>query len=259
MPAAHDTGAPEIQRTPPYQQIADHFRSQIQAGDLPPGEQLPTIDQIMEQYSVARATAQKAIGQLVVEGVVTTVPGQGTFVSGGGRTARTPTLRLAGPVGRQVGLDEVVLVDEADSRPAPDYVAKVLDLPPAALIVRRQEIISRRSRPVMLTVTWIPAVSKLLAAEALQRQPVPGGVAHLAESVTGRPILFAEEHLEAREADRREADALGIRPGSPVLAVASIWGDADGPMVYVESCLPPDTVVRYPLRVDRAAGVGHAG
>jgi DNA-binding GntR family transcriptional regulator len=61
--------------------IAAHFREQIESGELAPGDRLPTIRDIAEQWSVARETANKAIDSLRLAGLVVTGGRGGTSVA----------------------------------------------------------------------------------------------------------------------------------------------------------------------------------
>lgn len=65
---------------PPYRQIADRLRRQIEDGVYAPGRRLPSIDDLMQTYGVADRTARKALRLLVDEGVAEMSPGRGTFV-----------------------------------------------------------------------------------------------------------------------------------------------------------------------------------
>jgi GntR family transcriptional regulator len=66
---------------PLYRQIADELRRKIDSGELGPGKQLPTEDELMEQHQASRNTVRGAIKQLTVRGLVNTLHGRGTFVT----------------------------------------------------------------------------------------------------------------------------------------------------------------------------------
>jgi DNA-binding GntR family transcriptional regulator len=66
---------------PPYQQLAALLRAQIESGELAPGQQLPSVVKLAEEYDLAVPTVRKAITLLKSEGLVTGVAGYGTFVA----------------------------------------------------------------------------------------------------------------------------------------------------------------------------------
>ncbi|WP_286248232.1 GntR family transcriptional regulator [Streptomyces graminofaciens] len=65
---------------PPYRQIADHLRRQIEDGTIPPGRRIPTMVEMEQAYGVARDTLRKATQVLKDEGLVETVRGMGIYV-----------------------------------------------------------------------------------------------------------------------------------------------------------------------------------
>lgn len=66
---------------PIYQQVAAILRGQIESGELLPDRPVPSITQLVQTYGVARGTAIKAVGLLVDEGLVHSVPGRGMYVT----------------------------------------------------------------------------------------------------------------------------------------------------------------------------------
>jgi GntR family transcriptional regulator len=66
--------------TPLYVQVADAIEARINGGDLQPNRPVPSENQLVQEYGIARGTARKAIDLLRERGLVTTVVGRGTFV-----------------------------------------------------------------------------------------------------------------------------------------------------------------------------------
>lgn len=76
---------------PDFKQVAAALRAAILAHDYEPGEQLPSIQDLMRHFGLARATVQKAIDLLKGDGLVYGRQGKGLFVRQ--RTERTVGLR----------------------------------------------------------------------------------------------------------------------------------------------------------------------
>jgi molybdate-binding protein/DNA-binding transcriptional regulator YhcF (GntR family) len=70
-----------MDKTPLYQQIAESIRQQIMYGSLGPGDELPTIREMAEQWGCAPGTAQRAYNDLTRQGLVVSRPGAGTHVA----------------------------------------------------------------------------------------------------------------------------------------------------------------------------------
>ena len=67
---------------PIYIQIMDQIRRSVAGGTLAPGEQLPSVRDLALQLAINPNTISKAYQELEHEGVVYTLRGRGTFVSG---------------------------------------------------------------------------------------------------------------------------------------------------------------------------------
>lgn len=70
---------------PIYHQIADQIRGAVLDGSLLEGEQVMSTTQYATTYRINPATAAKAFGQLVDEGVLYKQRGVGMFVAAGAR------------------------------------------------------------------------------------------------------------------------------------------------------------------------------
>jgi GntR family transcriptional regulator len=66
---------------PLYRQIADQLRRMIESGALKAGTQVPTEDQLMQQYHASRNTVRGALKELTTRGLTYTLHGKGSFVS----------------------------------------------------------------------------------------------------------------------------------------------------------------------------------
>src|SRR4051794_24088360 len=69
------------QADPPYMKIAAEIRRRITAGELRPGDRVPSTRQIAQEWSVAIATATRALASLSQQGVVRAEPRVGTVVA----------------------------------------------------------------------------------------------------------------------------------------------------------------------------------
>jgi GntR family transcriptional regulator len=67
-------------RMPDYQRIAGDIRGKIATGELRPGDRLPSISQLQQQYGVSAQPVKSALLVLQTEGLVEGHQGRGVFV-----------------------------------------------------------------------------------------------------------------------------------------------------------------------------------
>ena len=93
----------------PYLRIAADIRHRITAGELRPGQRVPSTRALVREWGVAMATAAKALAVLAEQGWVRAVPGSGTVVS---ERAARPAL------GRERLVRAAIALADADGRAA---------------------------------------------------------------------------------------------------------------------------------------------
>jgi GntR family transcriptional regulator len=69
-------------RVPLYLQVASVMRQRINSGYWAEGERISTLEELEEEFSLARVTIRQAIELLRAEGLLQAQQGRGTFVSG---------------------------------------------------------------------------------------------------------------------------------------------------------------------------------
>lgn len=240
--------SPRLQRPqPPYQQIADHYRELITQGALREGDRLPTVAKIAEQWEVSPGTAHRGIQQLRGEKLVETNQ-QGTTVRSLRRATPSPIDRV-----RQVSneISDRIEVREAGLVTARAYVGDVLGINADGgnvQVVRRESITYRDGTPSTLAVSWLPPALIQDAPELTDLDPIPSLVA-LIHKKGGRTATLGRDWVTARQADEREASALSIEVGAPVLAGTSVWSDEEGVIEYREYVAPADHVISHEYAV----------
>lgn len=69
-------------RTPIYEQIKEQIISLIGQGELKAGDQLPSLRQLSSELSVNINTIKRAFSDLELSGIIYSVAGKGSFISG---------------------------------------------------------------------------------------------------------------------------------------------------------------------------------
>lgn len=236
----------------PYMQVAERIRRRILDGDLVPGEKLLPARELAAAEGVAVATLGRAIDHLVIEGYIRTSR-RGTYVADAPEVTASAHDRITRVLrtGSVLAQGETMLVTAADIIRPPQYIAEIFDLEEGEQIVRRQWHTGRGQTRTMLAVTWYPVAFATAVPELLNTAPGKGGgLLMRIAAATGRRPKHGRDDMHGRDADAREANFLGLRVGSPILAGAHrIWDD-EGVIEYGEWCLPYRLVVGYEYEID---------
>ena len=68
-------------KLPKYVKLANYFSHLVESGALQPGDRLPSLTQVGEQFGVSQHTFQKVQALLEQEGIIVRQPGRGVFVA----------------------------------------------------------------------------------------------------------------------------------------------------------------------------------
>ncbi len=225
--------------TPLYRQIQADLRERVTTGELVPGTQVETEQELMSRYGVSRATVRQALSGLVAEGLLEIRRGRGTFVHGAALEHRLGGFYTFSREIERHGMRPGTRVRAIGIEPADAVVAAGLGLAEGTPVVALSRIRLADDEPIVSETSYLPA------ARFRGLEQVDFSVASLYETLTG---AFGVRPARARETfvpvllGEEEAEVLGGEPGDPVLNVERTTYDADG--VIIEFC-------RSILRADR--------
>lgn len=74
-------GASAVPRTPVYEQVIQDITASIRAGTLRPGDRLPSIAALCEQYQASAQPVRYALRILEERGLIEIHQGKGSFVA----------------------------------------------------------------------------------------------------------------------------------------------------------------------------------
>ncbi|GCE49925.1 GntR family transcriptional regulator [Thermosporothrix hazakensis] len=203
-------------RIPLYVQVEDTLLARITSGELPPGSQLPTEEELIKEFDVSRTTIRKTIQSLLQQGLVEIRRGKGTFVTLPKITqelteltgfvedmqvqGRTPTAKV---LGRQIVA-------------ANDVVARQLIVPEGTPVVQIYRVRLADNIPVSFDETYLPReLGEKILAENLETDPI----FTLLEQKYETPLIEAKYQMEAVAASPVVAEALEIEVGSPIFLI----------------------------------------
>jgi GntR family histidine utilization transcriptional repressor len=216
-----------------WEEIRAEVLRRIRARDWPPGALIPGEETLAEEFGVARATVNRALRELAEAGVVERKKRAGTRVAElPVRRARLeiPVIRLD-VLSRGLAYDFKLLADRV--APAPVPVTARLGLPEGTLMRYLETLHLAGGRPYVFETRWLnptclppalPDFSKVSANEWL--------VTHV--SLVSGDIAFT-----ADAAGAREAEVLGVAPGTAVLVADRTTHGTAGPVTWVRLAHAP--------------------
>lgn len=240
--------APAGKSEPAFRRVWRDLRSQILGHQFPAGTALPTEAQIALGYSVSRQTVRRAFHDLVAEGLVSRVPGRGTFAT----PAEGRYLRQFGSVDDLMGLSADSQMQVLNSlSPAVDPTAASRLRMPDERVAKISFLRLHNGDAFSHTVAFLPPPvrAKLGPVEELAS---PGNVASvtligLLDRVLDLPIQDAEQSITVAAAPTGVASSLGLPTATPVLRIDRMYFDTAGePVELAISHFHPE---RYSYRV----------
>lgn len=208
-----------------WREVATLLRERMASGDLPPGAALPSLSALCRELGVSRHTARRALDQLRTEGRVTSWHGRGSFVA-------TPKVcyvigrhtRFRANLDREGKTGGTMLLETRRVR-APDFVAGALRLGHGAPAFRATLLRLIDGEPAIFARHYYDPLKVSGIIEALRR---PLGVTEALGACGISDYMRAETTIMARQPEPREAAALGIPRGQPVLVTRGVNVDRHG-------------------------------
>jgi GntR family transcriptional regulator len=208
---------------PLYHQLRERLRAVAEACE--PDTLMPTEKALMQYAGVSRATARKAIADLVQEGLLVTRQGSGTFTA----PVRVPTELGRRPAGfsetmTRLGRSPSTRVVEAHIVPAAPGIAERLGISAHAPVVELERLRLIDGEPCMLERAHLPAelVPGLLDCD------LTGSLYEVLGSRYGLQPAAGSETIIAVNADAHLARTLNVPVAAALIATARTTKTGDG-------------------------------
>jgi GntR family transcriptional regulator len=214
---------------PAYKRIQNAIRKRIELGKLRAGDVVDSERELAKIHKVSLMTARHALADLAREGVVERRHGAGTFVAPpkihfNKLMSYTEQMASRGLSARS----KIIRASSVDSEPE---IAARLSLPASSPLTVVERVRQAADEPFALETCYLSASEFLdLAGAALER----GSLFATLEREYGVTLAYADEEIDATDADQRTADLLCIPRNSPMLRIRQLIYSSKGtPTIYV--------------------------
>jgi GntR family transcriptional regulator len=207
---------------PMYYQIKETIKTQIVNKEFHPGQKIPSVERLAEQFKVNHLTVRQAIGHLEQEGFLVSKRGSGTFVSKNEHVINSLSIEVSG------FMDEIFYqVQKARTK---SVEMKVIDVP---VIVREKLRLGPEEKKI-LQIKRVRFLDNIPFNCATNYVPMEIGSKITKDRLFKKPLLqileqdlnirFSEalQVIQASFADQEVSEKLGIACGSPTLFIERI-------------------------------------
>jgi len=214
---------------PAYKRIQNAIRVRVKAGELKPGDLVDSERSLAKMHRVSLMTARHALADLAREGVVERRHGAGTFVATpkihfNKLMSYTEQMASRGLVARSRVISSGVIASEPE-------IAARLALPTTGRLVRIERVRQAGDEPFALETCYLSADDfPGLNGNRLER----GSLFAMLENDYSTVIAYADEEIDATDANTKIAELLKVPRGTPLLRTRQlIYSTTGKPTIYV--------------------------
>ncbi|HEY7765734.1 MAG TPA: GntR family transcriptional regulator [Aestuariivirgaceae bacterium] len=233
-----------------HRQVASILRNRILKGDLPAESQLPTELELTKSYEVSRTVVRQAMQALEFEGLITRVPGKGTFVR------QPPEPKEEWAIG---SLEDLVsygirtrleILSHAEVS-VPEDVAKALHMAPGSPVMEIRGVRASAAGPLAYQRNFLLLdVGRSVMSADLTRIPMLEAM----EKHAGVRIVRATQWLTAVAAKGEVCKILQVKRGAPLLQIERLFISQErGPVEFGITRFRPDRY-RHVSEIRRSNG-----
>lgn len=222
---------------PIYHQLEEFIKEQIEKGLLKEEDAIPSERELAERFEISRMTVRQAINNLVSDGYLQRKKGRGTFVTKKkveqelqGMTSFTEDMLSRGmhPSNKLLSFEII---------PADIKTAQDLKINETGQVYKIKRIRLADGSPMALETAYIPVG----LVPGLTKENSNQSLYQYIEENLSLSISEARQEIEASIANSREAEALDIDEGEPILLIVRTAFLKDGtPFELVKSAFRAD-------------------
>lgn len=210
-----------------YKQLTSIIMSQIEHGQLKPGDKVPSESELLKKYNVSRITVRAAISELVEDGVLVRSQGKGTFVASpktlyeaNDHIGFTRSCLLAGKTPSTKLLKAELVYPSAS-------IKKFLNIGEEEKVIMTERLHSVDNEPISIETNHYPLSFSFLLSEDLERS-----LFELLQDKYHIVIAHSERTLEVCFPNSYEAKLLNIKISTPLLLFKDKQTDSDNKPLF---------------------------
>ena len=207
---------------PAYYQIKHTIRNWILNKEFTPGQKIPSVEKLANQFKVNHLTVRRAIEHLEQEGVLVSRRGSGTFVSNDEAMIKSLSTEITG------FMDEIFYqVQKAKTKSAemniietPKIVSEKLGLgeeDKTVLQIKRVRFLDQI--PFNYTINYLPMK---IGSRIVKRDLLKKPLLQILEQDFNIEFSEVVQIIQASFADQEVSEKLGVPSGSPMLFVERV-------------------------------------
>lgn len=238
--------------TPLYHQLYTLLKNNILNGTLPYGSQMPTEQQLAENFNISRITAKRALDELADEQLVQRRRGKGTCVI----YEYCPQPVKAPLIGMLQEIESMARRTEAkvlvlDQLQPPAEIREEFKMPAGETALRVIRVRSRDGEPFGYYSSWTRGITKKIGVKTMEKKP---RLEIFRDH--GLEIAHVTQTLTAAAASEEVASALNTSPGAPLLCLTRRSFDPQEQLVdYLHVLYHPDRFqYQMDLKPEEASG-----
>lgn len=193
---------------PLYALIHKTIKADIFAGNINPGDMLPSETLLMERYGASRDTIRKGLKHLENLGLVYAWPGKGYYVAKPEHDIFT--------IHFSEDVDEKKRYHAINVRPASDEVREALQLQQGKQVITIGRVIHRQGKPVSYEVKYLPYDK---GAPIIETEIEYAVFPEIAAAKTAPFAFYTEMEIGAEMPPEEVVHILGVGANDPVLVM----------------------------------------
>jgi len=240
------TAPSPLDPVPRYARVAQLLRQRINKGIWQPGDRLPSLEELMAEFDVARVTVRQAISLLAQEGRVTVGRGRGTVVQPA--ASREQTLHLETSLAElanayRTDQPSLTLIDERRAQ-APAAIIEAGT--PVARYRHLHRVHAREGEPYCVIAIYLDESLFRRAPARFRRETIIPVLLDLPECRIAR----AHQTLQLSVADTETARLLGIARHAAVGEVSRFFFDDEDRVIYFAEVTYRAEYIRFKMALN---------